>query len=67
MKPDATKYNSDPGYLRSLFDKTGMGTRSVSEILGIGNRDFRHYLAGTKSCPYTVQFALECLAEDSEE
>ena len=67
MKPDATKHNSDPDYLRPLFEKTGMGTRRVSEALGIGNRDFRHYLAGTRTCPYTVQFALECLAEDSEE
>ena len=65
MKPNAPKeYNADPAYLRSLLDWAGIGTRKAAELIGINNRELRHYLGGAKKHPYGVQFCLECLAED---
>ena len=65
MKPNAPEqYNTDPAYLRSLLDKEGIGTRKAAELIGINNRELRHYLQGNKAHPYGVQFCLECLAED---
>ncbi len=61
--PDAANWNPEPEYLRELLKRSGMGTRRASDTLGIGNRDFRHYLAGSRECPYLVQYALEILAE----
>ncbi len=67
MKPDATKHNPDPDYLQSLLDQAGMGKRRAAELVGIGARDLRYMVRGDKTCPYSVQFCLECLAEDSGE
>ena len=68
MKPNAPKhYNADPAYLRSLLDGAGIGTRKAAELIGINNRELRHYLSGAKKHPYGVQFCLECLAEDFPE
>ena len=65
MKPDAPEhYNDDPAYLRTLLDRAGIGTRKAAELIGINNRELRHYLNGNKSHPYGVQYCLECLAED---
>lgn len=65
MKPNAPKeYNADPAYLRSLLDRAGIGTRKAAELIGINNRELRHYLSGDRKHPYGVQFCLECLAED---
>jgi hypothetical protein len=60
--PDSGRINTDPDYLRGLLNQAGIGTRRASDLLGVGNRDFRHYLAGTRDCPYLVQYALEMLA-----
>jgi len=67
MKPDATKYNSDPEYLQSLLDRAGIGKRQAAGLTGVSEREMRRYIKGDKTCPYSVQFCLECLAEDSEE
>jgi hypothetical protein len=65
MKPNAPEYyNPDPAYLRSLLERAGIGTRKAAELIGINNRELRHYLSGTRKHPYGVQFCLECLAED---
>ena len=67
MKPDVTKHNPDPEYIRELLDRIGLDSRPLAEILGIESRNIRHYRSGKRECPYLVQFALECLAEDSED
>lgn len=72
MKPDASTHNPDPHYLRGLLDKAGLSQRSASRCLGIPERTMRYYLAEegakeSRSAPYTVQFALECLAQGDQE
>lgn len=66
MKPNSEAYNPDPQYLRMLIEKAGISQLEAARLLGIGGNTLRAYLAeGTKTArqaPYTVQFALECLA-----
>jgi hypothetical protein len=65
MIPDASLYNPDPAYLRSLIERTGLSQRQCAFCIGIGERSMRQYLATSgrqDACPYPVQFALECLA-----
>lgn len=82
MFPDASRYNPDPAYLRTLLDaitdpsllslsKRNAGKADqlkVAERIGVKPRTFTQYLEeGHKSqCPYSVQFALECLAGGRE-
>ena len=77
-KPDASRYNPSPAYLRTLLDaitessllsdskrNTGKADQlKVANRIGVKSRTFTQYLEeGHKSqCPYAVQFALECLA-----
>lgn len=67
MKPDATKHNPDPRYLRGLLERAGISQRKAAERIGITDRALRYYLTVEddpkhRSAPYVVQFALECLA-----
>lgn len=78
MKPDSKNHNPDPSYLRALLDaitdpsllsdsrrNSGKADQlKVAERIGVKPRTFTQYLEeGHKSqCPYSVQFALECLA-----
>ena len=67
MKPDASRHNPDPRYLRGLLDQAGISQRRAAELLGITDRAMRYYLSDEASdsyraAPYPVQFALECLA-----
>ncbi|MFG8489186.1 hypothetical protein EJ647_33160 [Pseudomonas aeruginosa] len=67
--PDASNHNPDPRYLRGLLKKAGISQRRAAELLGLGDRVMRYYLSedakdGYRPAPYTVQFALECLAND---
>ncbi len=71
MKPDATKHNPDPEYIRELLDKIPKTTKLIAETIGLNGgviqaneRELRHYKAGSREIPYLVQFALECLAEE---
>lgn len=71
MKPDATTYNPDPAYLRGLLDKAGTSQRQAANLLGVSDRMMRYYLAEEGSvqhrkAPYTVQFAIEALAESNQ-
>lgn len=68
MKPDASLHNPDPRYLRGLLDAAGITQRQGAQLLGISDRVMRYYLSDEASesyraAPYTVQFALECLAD----
>lgn len=65
MTPDATQYNPDPTYLRSLIARSGLSQRQCAFRIGIGERTMRQYLATSgrqDAAPYAVQFALEALA-----
>lgn len=69
MKPDISKYNPDPTYIRALLEKAGLSQRKTAHILGISERMMRYYLVRTdnpnyRPMPYTVQFAIECLADE---
>lgn len=69
MKPEASRHNPDPRYLRGLLEKAGLTQRQAAQLLGISDRVMRYYLSAETSdsyraAPYPVQFALECLAAD---
>ncbi|MDH0894376.1 MULTISPECIES: hypothetical protein [unclassified Pseudomonas] len=70
MKPDASNHNPDPRYLRGLLEIAGISQRQAAQLIGISARAMRYYLSDEASdsyraAPYTVQFALECLARQS--
>lgn len=67
MKPDSSRHNPDPAYLRGLLDTAGITQRQAAQLMGITDRAMRYYLSDEASAtfrpaPYPVQFALECLA-----
>ncbi len=78
MLPDASHYNPTPAYLRSLLSaitepsllsdsKRNAGQADqlkVAARIGVRPRTFTQYLdeQHQSKCPYSVQFALECLA-----
>lgn len=69
MKPNAENHNPDPTYIRALLEKAGLSQRRTAHILGLSERVMRYYLVSTddknyRPMPYTVQFAIECLAQD---
>lgn len=66
MKPDATKYNPDPEYLRALIENAGISQRKAAQIIGVSERVMRQYLANRYAttaldAPYPVQYCLERL------
>ena len=68
MKPDATKHNPDPGYLRDLITKSGLSQREVARRLGLSERYIRQLLASRDAktaleAPYPVQYCIEQLAD----
>ena len=77
MKPDSSKYNPDPNYLRDLLSRTcdpetgkPYSQRKAARVMGISERVIRYYLVDVnhesyRSAPYPIQFLLECLAKDN--
>lgn len=70
LKPDASRHNPDPRYLRGLLEQASLTQRQGAQLLGISERVIRYYLSDEASdtyrpAPYTVQFALECLADST--
>lgn len=66
-KPDHGRhYKPDPEYLRRLIKRAGHTQQSAALEIGISERTLSRYLAHDpavyRSCPYTVQYALEGLA-----
>lgn len=69
MRPDSSRYNPAPRYLRGLLEQAGLTQRQAAQLLGISDRVMRYYLSDEASdsyraAPYPVQFALECLAAE---
>lgn len=72
MRPDSSRHNPDPRYLRGLLEQAGISQNRAAGTIGISARMMRYYLTDPKSdgyrpAPYLVQFALECLAHESGE
>lgn len=68
MKPNASKHDPRPEYLRGLIADSGLSVRAVAHRIGISERLLRYYLVepGDNSfrvAPYPVQFAIEQLAK----
>ena len=66
MKPNADLYKRDSLYLRELLERAGQTQRGAARLIGVPERTMRDYLNPAKEnsvAPYTVQFALECLAD----
>lgn len=67
-KPDATRYNACPTYLRAILAKAGVSQRKAAELLGMSAAGLQNYIRDPadpkyRKAPYVVQFALEALAE----
>lgn len=65
MKPDASRHNPDPEYLREVIARTGLSQRECARIIGVNERQMRMYLASTgrrETAPYPVQYTLEMLS-----
>lgn len=68
MKPDASKHNPDPRYLRRLLSEAGVSRSEAARLLGMSRNGFNNYLRDEaeplyRPAAYLVQFALECLAD----
>jgi hypothetical protein len=68
VKPDASRHNPRPEYLRALLDQAGVSQREAARRIGISERLLRYYVApehaeDRRVAPYPVQYALERLAE----
>ena len=69
MKPNIKHHNPDPAYLRVLLEQAGLSQRKAAHLLGVSERMMRYYLVHSdnpnyRPMPYTVQFAIECLAKN---
>lgn len=64
MRPDASKHDPRPDYLRALLHQAGLSQREAARRVGVSERVMRYYVAGDRLAPYPVQFALEVLASD---
>jgi len=66
MRPDASKHDPRPEYLRALLDQAGMSQREAARRIGVSERMMRYYLADASAdyrpAPYVVQFAIESLS-----
>lgn len=67
MKPDASRHDPRPEYLRALLAQAGLSQREAATLIGVDPRTMRYYLAAEDAqrraaAPYCVQYALEQLA-----
>lgn len=67
MRPDASRHDPRPDYLRALIADAGLTQRAAAERIGISARLLRYYLAPESAedrriAPYPIQYALEGLA-----
>lgn len=66
MKPDASRHNPGPEYLRGLIAQAGLTQNQAAHRIGISERMMRYYLAPEGSdqhrpAPYPVQYTIEGL------
>lgn len=65
MKPDSTKHNKDPKYLRSLIEGANITQEYAAKRIDISPRTMRAYLSGSRTITYRVQFAIEMLCHQA--
>lgn len=67
-RPDASKHDPRPEYLRALIERAGLSQRAAADAIGVSPRMMRYYLAEASEhrARYPEQFALEALAEACE-
>lgn len=69
-RPNAEKYyNPDPKYLRELIEQSGESIRNSARLIRVSAREMRRFVSLGNDylpAPYSVQVALEVLAETSE-
>jgi hypothetical protein len=69
IKPDARDEHSHASWLRLCIGATGLSQAKVAKLVGITDRMMRAYLAdpalakSAQTAPYTIQYALEQLAQ----
>lgn len=66
MKPDASRHDPRPEYIRALIERAGLSQREAARRIGVSERMMRYYVADGdadhRDAPYIVQYALEGLA-----
>lgn len=70
MKPDASKHDPNPEYLRALIVKAGLSQRAAARAIGIHERQLRFALypedhPNRRAADYRTQYALEGLAGET--
>jgi len=68
VRPDASKHDPRPDYLRALLDGAAISQREAARRIGISERVMRYYLSDPaagdyRPAPYPVQYAIEQLAK----
>ncbi len=68
MKPDASRHDPRPEYLRALLASSGLSQREAATRIGISERQMRAHLCdpslpGYRTPSYPVQYAIEQLAK----
>jgi transcriptional regulator with XRE-family HTH domain len=63
VKPNASRHNPDPGYIRSLCQATGLSMYALAARLGLSRAVLYKWITGESQAPYIAQFALESLRE----
>lgn len=68
IKPDASKHDPRPEYLRALIERAGLSQRAAADAIGVSPRMMRYYIAegSEHRARYPEQFALEALADACE-
>ena len=70
MRPDTKLHNPDQDYIRSLIDAIPMTQKEICTQIGTSYAMLQKFIttgSSHKPCPYLIQFALESLAESSNE
>ena len=68
FRPDATRFNPDPAYIRALINKTGLTLSGCAHTIGVPAATLEEYTkrSSRNKYKYPVQFALECIIRVNE-
>ncbi len=63
MRLDPKALQTDPAYIRSLVEQSGMSQKQAAASIGVGQRTLVDWLGGKIKWSYPAQYALECLVK----